>query len=146
MRRRALACPFAARAGGIEERLQEYAITLCARAEADGGDVDGAVLRLIEASSVRPSSARLIDTLRGVLPSGSYGCSFSPNSRLLYTAGDLSLPANSQPIYQYDVFAANPAASVFTVTNSLVTSGFDFVSLQLGPNGKLQPARGVQSW
>ncbi|MDP2340858.1 MAG: tetratricopeptide repeat protein [Deltaproteobacteria bacterium] len=64
----ALACPVASRAGGIEERLQEFAVTLCARAEADGGDVDGAVLRLIEASSVRPRSVRLVEALRSVVP------------------------------------------------------------------------------
>ncbi len=63
-----LACAFASRAGGIEERLQEFAVTLCARAEADSGDVDGAVLRLIEASSARPHSARLIEALRAVVP------------------------------------------------------------------------------
>ena len=62
-----IACAFAARPGALEERLQEFSITLCARAEVDRGEVDDAVLRLIEASSARPRSPRLIDALRTVV-------------------------------------------------------------------------------
>ncbi len=59
-----LACPTASRAGGLEERLQDYAIALCARAEADGGAVDDAIARVLSAAQDRPRSVRLLDSLK----------------------------------------------------------------------------------
>ncbi len=70
-----LACPLAERAGpsarSLDERLQDYAISLCARAEADDGRADDAVARLLMAAQSRPRSARLLDAMKTVARSAS---------------------------------------------------------------------------
>lgn len=66
-----LACPSASRAGGLEERLQDYAVSLCARAEADRGDADAGLARLLMAAQDRPKSARLLDGLKNVAKTAS---------------------------------------------------------------------------
>lgn len=73
-------------------------------------------------------------TLRALLPNGHYGSSFSPDSKVLYTAGSGSSPQGA--IYQYDLSAANPASTVRIVSTDIAAI-YGFVSLQLGPDGKL---------
>lgn len=73
-------------------------------------------------------------TLRTLLPNGNYGASFSPDSKLLYTAGSLAAPGGA--IYQYDVTVSNPAATSVTISTG-ITATFGFVGLALGPDRKL---------
>lgn len=72
-------------------------------------------------------------TLRSNLSVGNAGCSFSPDSKVLYTAGQSSFGVG---IYQYDLTAPNPNATVQVVTDSLV-GAYGFVTLQLGPDKKI---------
>jgi PKD repeat protein len=78
-------------------------------------------------------------TFRAALPLGTYGISFSPDSRLLYTGGSVSDPTGT--IYQYDLTAADPGGTAMLVASDVPTTG-GFVSLQLGPDKKLY----VSTW
>ncbi len=62
-----------------------------------------------------------------------YGVEFSPNSNLLYW----SIEKASSDLYQYDVSAANIAASEYLVS----TENPSVASLQLAPNGKIYVSR-----
>ena len=62
-----------------------------------------------------------------------YGCSFSPNSQLLY----VSDPGGS--LYQYNVAAASPAST------EILVSAANLRSLQIGPDGKIYAARHNQT-
>jgi PKD repeat protein len=72
--------------------------------------------------------------LRTLLPNGNYGASFSPDSKLLYTAGSLGTPNGA--IYQYDLTAPNPATTSITILTG-INAIFGFVSLELGPDKKI---------
>lgn len=81
-------------------------------------------------------------TFRTNLPNGIYGISFSPDSKLLYTAGSLSAPNGA--IYQYDLTASNPATTSVVVSAD-INAPFGFVSLELGPDKKIY-ASGFSSY
>ena len=82
-------------------------------------------------------------TLRNMLSHDvyNYGCSFSPNSKLLYIAGANTVPGTTGTIYQYDMTAANPDATgmlVGTVPSiNSISFGLNSVTLQLGPDQKI---------
>jgi PKD repeat protein len=78
-------------------------------------------------------------TLRSQLPHGNCGVSFSPDSRLLYLAGSLSVP--NGVIYQYDLTAANPALTSLLVADD-INALYGFVALQLGPDKKIYASNG----
>lgn len=71
-------------------------------------------------------------TLRAQLSQGNYGCSFSPDSRLLYMS---TREVNGRSkIYQYDVTVPNPDATAVLAAD--FPAGFA-VGLQLGPDHKI---------
>jgi len=70
--------------------------------------------------------------LRTKLSKGNYGCSFSPDSRLLYMS-TRGVNGRSQ-IYQYDVTVPNPDATAMLAAD--VSDGL-VVALQLGPDQKI---------
>jgi len=72
-------------------------------------------------------------TPRYNLATGNAGCSFSPDSKLLYTAGNSSFGVG---IFQYDLSVPDPNTSMRVVTNTL-NAAFGFVILQLGPDKKI---------
>ncbi len=74
-------------------------------------------------------------TLRHTLAHGSYGASFSPDSKLLYMAEyPLTFVAPPALIYQYDLSDPNPDATVMLVAQ--VTTAAP-INLQLGPDKKI---------
>jgi tetratricopeptide (TPR) repeat protein len=106
-----LACGYAARAGGLEQRLQDFAVTLCARAEADGGDADGALARLLMAAKDRPQSERLIDALRSVAnkASPSRQAALRQHLEAVAAAGDASDDVVVAAAFAFDAVGAGPA-------------------------------------
>ncbi len=63
---RGAACAIAERATG-DERLADYSVSVCTRARADSGDVDGAVVFALDVAKSRPKSSRVLDALRGAV-------------------------------------------------------------------------------
>lgn len=59
-----LACPLSSQTRGLEERLHDYALSLCTRAEADLGAADDAVARLLGAAADRAPTTRTIESMR----------------------------------------------------------------------------------
>src|SRR5690606_21891020 len=71
---RALACGHADGVGGhLDPALTEYALALCSRAEASGGDVLAAMGRLVEVATRRPQSPRVLQSMVPLLPFASAG-------------------------------------------------------------------------
>jgi tetratricopeptide (TPR) repeat protein len=59
-----LACPLSSQTRGLDERLHDYALSLCTRAEADLGSADDAVARLLGATADRAPTPRTIESMR----------------------------------------------------------------------------------
>lgn len=78
--------------------------------------------------------------LRAQLAHGSYGCSFSPDSKLLYVGEDpAGLVSPPVPIYQYDVADPAPDNSVQLVAQIPAVNP---VNLQLGPDKNVYATAG----
>lgn len=78
-------------------------------------------------------------TLRSVVDHGSYGCSFSPDSKLLYMGGDFVQPSGpfAGTVYQYDLTVADGNLNGTAILIASLFGGIDFLPLQLGPDGKI---------
>jgi PKD repeat protein len=73
--------------------------------------------------------------LRSQLPNGSYGCSFSPDSKLLYTSEyPPGFSSGLSPVYQYDLTVQNISTTAVLVAS--VPSGFG-LGMQLGPDKRI---------
>lgn len=72
-----------------------------------------------------------------------YGCSFSPNSKLLYVGRGGTEPTEARQVLQYDV----TAAQVSTTGDVIGATAFGYApgSMQLAPNGRLYIARATSS-
>ncbi|MBU3741544.1 MAG: hypothetical protein FGM24_04580 [Candidatus Kapabacteria bacterium] len=68
-----------------------------------------------------------------------YGCSFSPNSKLLYVGRGGTEPTEARQILQYDVTAAQVSATVDVI--GATAFGYAPGGMQLAPNGRLYIAR-----
>ncbi|MFD2785068.1 T9SS type B sorting domain-containing protein [Hymenobacter rubripertinctus] len=93
----------------------------------------------VELLDFDPATGRLSNPV--LLPPArmaSYGVEFSPNGRLLYVSDPFS-----KSIYQYDVTAANVAASALPVPSSAGPDqqGGTPSALQLGPDGRIYVAQ-----
>jgi PKD repeat protein len=74
-------------------------------------------------------------TLRAQLTHGNYGCSFSPDSKLLYMSEyPPGFNTGLSPVYQYDLFAQNIDLTGVLVAS--IPSGFG-LSMQLGPDKRI---------
>ncbi len=82
-------------------------------------------------------------TLRKQLAHGGYGCSFSPDSKLLYVGEYPDIFISPQPpaeIYQYDLAVADPNNTVKLVAQ--IPTATNPINLQLGPDRKIYAATG----
>lgn len=119
---------------------QIYAVALKGRYGSLKSSPDGSMLAqcAIEPSTVSGTGLFGFDrttgaiTLRANLSHGNYGCSFSPDSRVLYVA-DYAVN-NQSAIYQYDVEATNPDTTAVLVAQ--VPSNTP-CGLQLGPDQRI---------
>jgi PKD repeat protein len=73
-------------------------------------------------------------TLRAQLAHGSYGASFSPDSKVLYTTDNAALGAGLSHIYQYDLTVQNVSATAVLMASVPSQIG---AGLQLGPDKRI---------